>query len=139
VQVTYKAGWNIVAAPGGQTITGASDPMYTWQAGDTAYETITAGTPVRAGVGYWAYFTSDTNVSIPLTTSGTVSVPLPPGIAILIGNPGSTDAALSGADSVSVFDPTTNNYTTVTTLKPGQGGWAMSAAGGSVTISNASS
>ena len=118
---------------------GANGPMYTWQLGDTVYQTIANGTAVKAGVGYWAYFTSDSTNTVPLTTSGTINVQLPAGVPILIGNPGSTDAALSGADSVSAFDPTSNNYNAVTTLKPGQGGWAISSAGGSVTISNASS
>jgi hypothetical protein len=137
--VTYKAGWNLVSAPQGTTITGNTGSMYTYQAGDTNYETVNAGTPVKPGYGYWAYFQSQSTGTIPLTTGGSVTVTLPAGSPVMIGNPGSTTAQLSGADSVVTYDPVAGTYSQVTSLAPGQGGWAMSYNGGSVTITNASS
>jgi hypothetical protein len=52
----------------------------------------------------------------------------------MIGNPGSTPAAVSGADSVVVFDPVGNSYVPATTLAPGQGAWVVSSSGGAVTV-----
>jgi len=137
VAVTYSAGWNLVAAPDGTVIAGAGGPLLTFQAGDTAYETLPNGSPAKAGRGYWAYFGSNATLMLPQTTSGSVTMTLPPGVSVLIGNPGSSTATITGATKVSAFDPASNSYVATTTLNPGQGAWAESDSGGAVTISNA--
>jgi hypothetical protein len=52
----------------------------------------------------------------------------------MIGNPGNTTATVTGADVVYIYDG--SQYRTVTSLTPGQGGWAISVAGGVATITN---
>jgi len=138
VSVTFSSGWNLVAAPDGTVISGAGGSLFTFQPGDTSYETLPSTSPAKAGRGYWAYFASNVTQMLPLTTSGSVSVNLPAGTPILIGNPGSSTATVSGATTVSTFDPASNNYVSTMTLKPGQGAWAESDSGGTVTISSAS-
>jgi len=135
--VTYSAGWNIVAGPTGTTLTGTFGPLYTMQNGSNAYQTLPAGTPLQAGAGYWAYFNAPTTMSLALASYGTVSVPLPPGQYVLIGNPGSTSATVTGASSVLTYTPGASGYTQASQLAPGQGAWAVSLAGGTATIAPA--
>jgi hypothetical protein len=133
--VSYASGWNIVGGPTGTLILGAIGPMYTYQAGDTAYETIGNGTPLTQPQGYWAYMGATTGGSIPVSGPQTLTVALPPGQWVMIGNPGNTPANVSGADVVYTYSAT-NGYQPTTTLQPGQGGWAISVNGGTATIAN---
>jgi hypothetical protein len=133
---TYPAGWNLIAGPGGITISGPSGNLYTWQAGDSTYESIAVGAPVKSGYGYWAYFPTGSFSTVPATTGGTVEVVLPAGIPVLVGNPGSTTALVTGADSVSIYNTLTGQYSSTSTLTPGQGAWATSNNGGVATITN---
>jgi hypothetical protein len=127
-----------VSGPGGTTIPGGSLPTYTYQAGDSDYETNSTGT-IKAGQGYWQYFTSATNYTVPATTGGSVQITLPAGSPVMIGNPGSTTASVSGADSIMVYNSSTSSYQQATSLSPGQGAWATSSSGGTATITNPSS
>jgi len=90
-------------------------------------------------VGYWAFFSAAGTVTLPVVGPQTQTVTLPPSQWVMIGNPGSAVARLSGADRVLTYDPTSGTYTQVTSLQPGQGAWAISYLGGAVTITNASS
>jgi hypothetical protein len=129
--VTYHAGWNLVAGPAGTIFTGVSGPIYTLQAEDGQYESLAAGGPAQAGLGYWAYFDQDTSVTLAPDGAQSASVPLPAGQYVMIGNPSGTHAVtVSGADGVLVYDPVRGQYTQATTLQPGQGAWAISATGG---------
>jgi len=139
VTVTYAAGWNIVAGPSGTTVTGASGSVYTLQPGDASYETLPSGGTLKPGAGYLADFAASTTATLPMVTPATVSVQLPPGQFVLIGNPGNTNATVTGAGTVLVFNPTTSAYTAASTLAPGTGAWAESDAGGQITITNAPS
>jgi PKD repeat protein len=131
ISVTYQSGWNLVAAPTGSTIP-SSGPLYTFQNGNTAYQTVQS---TQAGFGYWAFFNSPTTVTIPFTGPQTITRALQPGQFIMIGNSSSSTATVTGADIVYIFSPATN-YTQTTTLQPGQGAWAMSFNGGNVTIAS---
>jgi PKD repeat protein len=131
VSVTYQSGWNLVAAPTGSTIP-SSGPLYTFQNGNTAYQTVQS---TQAGFGYWAFFNSATTVTIPFTGPQTITRALQPGQFIMIGNSSSSTATVTGADIVYIFSPATN-YTQTTVLQPGQGAWAMSFNGGNVTIAS---
>src|SRR5579871_1649737 len=103
--VTYHAGWNLVGAPDGTRYAGADGPIYTLQPGDTAYEAFPAGTPAVAGAGYWVYFGAGRRLDLP-DGQGFVTIELPPGQWVLIGNPsGLRTAPVSGADAVFTYDP----------------------------------
>jgi hypothetical protein len=134
IPVSYASGWNIVGGPTGTLILGAIGPMYTYQAGDTAYETIGNGTPLTQPQGYWAYMGAATG-SIPLSGPQSLTVALPPAQWVMIGNPGNTPANVSGADVVYTYSAT-SGYQPTTTLQPGQGAWAISVNGGTLTIAN---
>jgi hypothetical protein len=134
VPVTFVAGWNLVGAPDGTVLNGAGGSLSTYQPGDSNYESMPSSSPVKGGKGYWAYFNSSATQNLAKTTSGTVSMTLPAGTPVLIGNPGSGMATVSGATTVSTYDPTSGQYVSTTTLKPGQGAWAEVDAGGTVTI-----
>jgi hypothetical protein len=137
--VNYTTGWNLIAGPTGTVVNGASGSLYTFQAGDSAYETVAANSPLKGGVGYWACFSSAVSSSIPAgTPGGTITVNLPAGQFVMIGNPGTTVAAVSGADTVLTYS-TAAGYTQTTALPVGAGAWVMSNSGGVVTITNASS
>ncbi len=137
--LSYPAGWNLVAGPSGTTLTSVNGPLYTWQAGDAAYETIPAGTPLVGGEGYWLYLPQVTTLSITVVAPASLSVPLPADHWVMIGNPGDTTATVSGADTVLTYNPAIANYVPATQLQPGQGAWALSQAGGQVTIADAAS
>jgi PKD repeat protein len=138
--VQYAAGWNLVSGPTGTVVTGNVGPLYSFPPGATTYQVIQNGTPLNAGQGYWAYFPTAATSSIAFVTAQTprtASVQAPAGQFFQIGNPGNTVATISGADAVDAFDPATNSYVQTTTLQPGQAAWVYSAAGGTITITNA--
>lgn len=137
VEITYPAGWNLVAGQGppGPLLTGMNGPLYTLQPGDVSYETIPPNAALSGNSGYWAFFDAPTTEHF----GELVSIPgqrqLPAEQWVMIGNGSVVQSmALSGADVVYVYDPTTASYREATVLKPGQGAWAYSADGGSVTF-----
>lgn len=132
VTVTFEPGWNLIAAATGATIPGPLGTLYTFQAGDTGYEAVQNPQP---GLGYWAFFSSATTMTIPSGSPQTVTKTLPAGQYIMVGNPGSRPATVSGADVVYVYDPGAG-YQQTTILQPGQGAWVLSNRGGTVTISS---
>jgi hypothetical protein len=53
----------------------------------------------------------------------------------MIGNPSAADTlSVHGADLVLRYDAATGTYEPTTTLASGQGAWAFSSAGGTITI-----
>jgi hypothetical protein len=132
--VTFTAGWNLVGAPDGTVLSGAGGTLSTYQPGDTSYESMPSNSPVKGGKGYWAYFASSSTQNLAKTTPGSVSMNLPAGTPVLIGNPGSGMATVSGATTVSAYDVASGKYVSTTTLNPGQGAWAEVDAGGTITI-----
>lgn len=144
VPVTYYPGWNLIAgtegnlpaAPMQTIITGADGPLYTLQAEDSMYETVPASMPLRAGVGYWAYFTSGTpELLAQVRNAQPLTLSLPQRQSVMIGNPFPTSAAVGGADIVYIYEPGDGSYQQTTTLRPGQGAWAYSATGAAITLS----
>jgi len=134
IPVTYQAGWNLVAGPAGTVITGDFGPLYTFQAGNTAYQVIPNGSPLKAGESYWAYFPAPATVSLPTVSSQGITLLLPAGQFVQVGNPTNTTVTVSGAEAVDTFDPSSNSYAVGMTLLPGQGAWVFSYSGGSVAI-----
>jgi hypothetical protein len=133
--VTYSAGWNLVGVPSGTTIPAAVGNLYTLDANSTNYISSPSGSQLTGGTGYWAYLTAPTTVNISNVTDRVITTTIPAQNYIMIGNPNSTGAIVSGMDCLYVFDPHFNGYQVSSFLLPGQGGWAFSLTGGTVTIS----
>lgn len=132
---SYRAGWNLVSGPAGTTFAGAQPPLFTLQAGDTTYEALQGIGPAQAGVGYWAYFAADSLVTPPADGPPASTIAAPAGRFVMIGNPSaSRTVTVVGADLIYTYDPLTGQYRRTTTLAPGQGAWAVSLAGGTLTL-----
>jgi len=132
--VTYQPGWNLVSGPPGTVLTGAVGPLYTLQAGDSTYETIPNGTPLQAGVGYWAYFPAATTVTLTPIPSPSLQVPLAQNGYIMAGDP-STQPILDqgGSQLLYAYDPS-SGYSLTGSLEPGRGVFVFSWVPGSITI-----
>jgi hypothetical protein len=115
-------------------VTGSDAPLYALPPGSSAYQTLTTAASVPNGQGYWLHMPSAAQVSLAQVAAGSATVQLPAGATVLIGNPGDTPATVTGADVVWVYDAA-SGWTQTTTLNPGQGAFAESAAGGTATIS----
>jgi hypothetical protein len=133
--VTYSPGWNLVAGPTGTVVTGNIGPLYAFRPGDSSYEVIPTGTPLTAGTGYWAYFSQTTTSSLGSFNPGSMTEQLPAGQFVMVGNPGAMSATVSGADIVYTYSVSAG-YQRTTTLAPGQGAWAFSANGGTVSLTS---
>ncbi len=134
-QVVYGGGWNLIGVPDG-TVLPPTDALYTWQTSTNSYATATT---TQAGKGYWASFPNNSNpIFLPETgpSAPTLRINLPAGQWVMIGNPYSQTASLSGADVVFAYDPM-SGYRSVSALAPGLGAWAFSASGGTVVIAPA--
>jgi len=131
--ISVQGGWDLVGGPAGTTPTQTDGSVYTWKAGDSAYEQASGSTPFTAGEGAWVHFAAPATISLPTTGSGNAAVQLPPGQFVMIGNGGDTPATVTGADHVFTYDAAAG-YTQTNTLAPGQGAWAESDNGGTATI-----
>lgn len=133
---SYPAGWNLIAGPLATVVAYTDGPLYTFRAGDEAYECAPFWTPLEPGVGYWAYFGASGKAyfagGIPDRQPTTLT--LPAGQFVMIGNPFQTAATVTGADVIYTYDPMAAQYQQVSTLMPGQGAWAFSASGGDITL-----
>lgn len=130
--VTYDAGWNLVSGPSGTVLAGTEGPLYTFQATDTSYEVIPQGTALQSGASYWALFSAPATEVLAAGTEGT-AISLPPGQFVMVGNPCNATVSLDGADAVFVYSPSTG-YVQTETLAPGQGGWAISLGGATLSL-----
>ena len=134
--VTYAAGWNLVAGPGGTPFPQSLSPLYTWRPGDTIYEVLNPTSGVQAGFGYWAYFAQP--ASVPLTGAGmnSAATNVSAGQWSLVGNPSATEAVvIHGADLAVRWNAQTGQYQNVEALAPGAGAWVFVRDGGTVTLS----
>lgn len=129
--VTYQAGWNLLGVPFGAVITGNVTPFYNWNG--FSYDQL-PGSALQPGLGYWTYFNTPTTVTIPSTPPQTIPVPLPPLTWVMVGNPGSGPATVTGADQVWIYNSATG-YQFTNTLPPGSGAWAQSNFGSLAVIS----
>jgi hypothetical protein len=121
--VTFQPGWNLIAGAPGQIVTGTTGTLFTFQPGDTNYQSLPASAPLQSGYGYWAQFPAPGSATL-LPGGSSVYRSIPPGQAALIGNPFSRPATISGVASLYTFDPV-RGYQTVSVLQPGQGAWAV--------------
>lgn len=133
--VEYAAGWNLVA--GARVMAAAERPVYVYDVSTGSYAPV-VGNPPAVGNGYWAYFDSPTTVPFPTLPFQGGAVAVPAGQYALVGNySGFATAGVSGADLLYTYDPNSGTYSQTTTLAPGQGAWAFSSSGGTVTITAA--
>lgn len=134
--VTYSSGWNLVAGPRGTILTGAAGSLFTFQGTDSSYESFPATTPLQPLLGYWAFFPTSATLTlspaVPQTTT-TSLLSLPRNHYVMIGNPFTVPITLSGADQILVYNAAQGQYVATATLQPGQGAWAFSQSGGTLT------
>jgi hypothetical protein len=133
VSVSYQPGWNLVGVPAGTKLPVEADA---WDPANARYSAVAAGTPLEGGQGYWAYFTTST--SVPLSTPQILPArrEAPAGAWVMVGNPSpATPASVGGADAVFAWNPAAGAYETTARLQPGQGAWAISLRGGTITVS----
>jgi hypothetical protein len=132
VAITYPPGWNLISAPDGSLVRGATGVLYTFQPGDTDYQQFPVTTPLRGGYGYWAYFPSGGTVDLAPGTSR-YAITLLPGQYVMLGNPSAQQSAsVQGADDVELYDPISGTYVPSNVIPAGQGAWV--AAQGTVVI-----
>jgi hypothetical protein len=109
--------------------------LYTYQPGDTNYEVLGADEPLVQPEGYWAYFGSTGYETLPVRGPQTLTLNLPALQWVMIGNPRGTPATVTGADAVYVYSGS-GGYVAASTLSPGEGAWAISTSGGTISISS---
>jgi hypothetical protein len=131
--VTFGAGYNMIGVPSGTAV--SADSVLAFDTAANSYTQLGSGDSLSGGRGYWAYFSADTPVTLPAGSNASITVAASAGKWQLIGNPsGTTLALVTGAAEVFAFDAVAGQYMGVTTLQPGQGAWALSPTGGSITI-----
>lgn len=134
-QVTYSAGWNLVAGPAGTTFPGAANILYTFQEG-ASYTLQPNIQGVTEGWGYWAYFAAETTVTFSGAGSSFYTTTLGPGQTKMVGNPSGTKDAVATAEKIYTYSAKTG-YTISfgsATLPVGTGAWVYSTSGGAVTV-----
>jgi PKD domain len=126
VTVSMAQGWSIVGGPSNTVIQGSDGPLYTYQGADSSYETVPPGSALIPGQGYWAYFGAPSTEVLPMAPGQASSLSIPAGHWVMVGNPGSGTATVSGVDYMVVFSTSAGQYQPTTSLQPGQGAWAWS-------------
>ena len=141
VDVCYPPGWNLVGGPAGFPV-----PLWIWDPVAAQYHEHAPGPQAgfaggpsgeTNGHGAWAYFSQTTSVTFffAVPFADPVSVSLTAGQWQQIGDPFPADNALAcGSATVFVYDSTTGAYIQNNVLGLGQGAWAFSPAGGSITL-----
>lgn len=131
--VDYPAGWNLVGVTDGTLLSGAADPIYEVTA-DGDELPVSPARPLRGGHGYWAYFPTDTRVTMPSVESAEDTYSLPAGRYTAVGNPVPALVSIAGADAVYTYNPI-EGYHATSELQPGQAALAFSQAGGAAILS----
>ncbi len=132
--VSYAVGWNLISLPAGTNLALGTGDLYHWLTNADSYTTLSSADDAIPALGYWAFVSTPTQVTLAAGDTGAYAITPRAGHFVMIGNPsGTLPAAVSGADEVYTYDPT-NGYQTTTILEPGQGAWAISLAGNTITI-----
>jgi hypothetical protein len=134
-QIALAAGWNLVAGSDGTTL---PVDAFRWNPALNRYDVVPAGQPLQAGAGYWAFASGATVVPLAQSAANAATVSAPAGLWVMVGDPTQgTSATVQGADALFTWDPLAQKYVAATLLQPGQGAWALSYAGGTITIQGA--
>jgi hypothetical protein len=123
VTVTYQPGWNLIAGAQGQIVSGTTGTLFTFQPGNSSYQSLPSSASLQSGYGYWAQFPAAGSATL-LPGGSSIYRSIPPGQFALIGNPFNRPATVTGVSSVYAYDPV-RGYQTVSVLQPGQGAWAV--------------
>jgi len=130
---SLSAGYNLVGPPGGTSF--GDSTAFAFDPQSNMYVQLGAGEQTQAGQGYWLLSDNGGSMALGAGSTAPASFMAAPGAWQLVGDPSGTEAALvSGADAVWTYDPASGQYQPATMLQPGQGAWAMSQAGGKITI-----
>lgn len=131
VTVSYAPGWNMVGAPAGTVLPGASSvDAYT----ANGYVSL-PGATTSGCQGYWAYFATSTSIALPIATGSTQTCSLQSGWNLL-GDPFSDAVALPAGLSGFHWNPATGAYDVVTSISPGMAIWLYSATASSVVVTD---
>jgi hypothetical protein len=133
VQVSYHAGWNLIGGPSGTQLSGDAGGLLTLTPDGGSYENVDSATPLAGGAGYWIYFPTDSEVSLPAAPARAQSLNLTAGVWSLTGNPFSQAVRLSGMDAAFGFDPA-QGYAPLSVLPPGHAAFVYSSTGGALTL-----
>ena len=134
--VTYRAGYNLVAAPRGTSFAAAANPLFTMLAGDSNYRSIPNTQPTYDAYGYWAYFGQDTTVQFAASGPPFFMAITDPGEWFMVGNQNGTAAmrVVLGAQSVYLYDAQAKQYRSSDTIPVGQAAWVRSDKNGLVAV-----
>lgn len=132
--VNYPSGWNLIGLPPLTKVDGTYGPLYLWQSSAQGYQSV-GSNEVVSGVGYWAYFTVPTSLSVAADGPIQPEFNVPGGEYTLIGNPTVNPVQVTGVDVMYVYDPMAGIYRSTNTLPAGQGAWVYSAVGGTAKLS----
>jgi PKD repeat protein len=134
--IAVAAGWNLVSGPSGSVFSQCNGPLYTFQAGNTAYQVVPNTSGIVNGQGYWCFLNAPTTLSLNGQGTTSASISAPPSQWVMVGNPSATQTlTVRGADSVVTWNPGTGAYVQASVIVPGQGAWAISLNGGTITVS----
>jgi hypothetical protein len=133
-------GWNLIALPPGARFEVEPRTLLTSGADGSTYQPLDPGQGASPGHGYWVFVEAPSLLSMvrPLGDGVTVSVTAAPGEWVLIGDTtGLYPAMVTGADAIYTYDPQ-RGYEMHQLLFPGQGAWAISLNGGTITVGSGS-
>ena len=134
--IAVAAGWNLVSGPSGSVFSQCNGPLYTFQAGNTAYQVVPNTSGIVNGQGYWCFLNAPTTLSLNGQGTTSASITAPASQWVMVGNPSATQTlTVRGADSVVTWNPGTGAYVQASVIVPGQGAWAISLNGGTITVS----
>jgi hypothetical protein len=131
------AGWNLVALPPGTSFSVQPSAILTFEPSGAGFQALASTDGAVEGKGYWVNVPAASLMSMPspLHDGVEASFPAPPDTWIMIGDTTSFyPGFVSGADEVFTYDEE-NGYRNQSILFPGQGAWAISHSGGTITIS----
>jgi len=144
LRVMYPAGWNLLS---GRAVLGLPcpdtaqqlcfGPVYTFQSGDSDYETVTVAAQVVLERGYWVYLDQPTTGSIARVSGAPETIQLPVAQWIMVGNPYDVPVSIDTAQGTTVaymYVPAAG-YQPADVLIPGQGAWLYAKTGGVVLVS----
>lgn len=137
------AGWNLLSGFPASYVNLNVGPIYTFSGTTMDYQLVVPERGLSPKGGYWVLFARATEVFAdcglppdlqPFGSAQSQAVTVGPGWA-MIGDPFNAGAeTVSGADLTYTYDPITGSYQQATTLQIGQGAWAYSASGATVTL-----
>ena len=85
--IAVAAGWNLVSGPSGSVFSQCNGPLYTFQAGNTAYQVVPNTSGIVNGQGYWCFLNAPTTLSLNGQGTTSASISAPPSQWVMVGEP----------------------------------------------------